>query len=141
MGILISHSTIYMFRNWLIAFMLFELAKFYAQIQVHRTIREDEVALTGISLPKKALGFAINQLSFAWFLYGNVLYYSARPQPELGVIFSSLFCSLLIYGYTYMFKHVLECAFLCVVSPLWYCLYPSSEIYYNLSSVQFFVIQ
>lgn len=119
--------------------MLFELAKCYTQLQLRRAINEDEDSLTGVSLHTRVLGCAAEYLSFAWFLYGSVLYHNTDTHSELGVMFSSFFCCVLIYGYTYMLKCAFECTLVFCVAPIWsclYCLYPSSSGVYNLTSVE-----
>ena len=116
-----------MLRNWLIAFIFFDLAKWYTQLQLRRAISEDENSLTGISLRKRILGCAVEYLSFAWFLYGTVLYHYTIPQSDLGLIFSSFFCCILVYGYIFMLKCAFEHTLVFCVTPILSCLYYTSD--------------
>lgn len=119
MAIATSPSTIYMLRNWLIAFIFFELAKCYTQLQLSRSLDRDQTSLAGVSTHTHVLVHAADYLSFAWFLYGSVLYHYTNPQEDLGVIFSSFFGCVLVYGYSFMLRHVFERTIVLCVTPLW----------------------
>ncbi len=122
LAILISQSKAYFLRNWLLAFILFELLKLYSQVHVYRAVRESELYLTGVSLRLRLFSFAVDNACFLWFLYGNVLYYTANEDTEMGLMFSTMFCAILIYGYTYMIKYTVEFVVVCCVMPIWVCI-------------------
>lgn len=124
-AIIISQSKAYYLRNWLLAFILFELLKLYAQVHVYRAVRENELYLIGVSLRVRLFSFAVDNCCFLWFLYGNVLYYTANEDTEMGFMFSAMFCAILIYGYTYMLKYTVEFVVVCCMVPIWSCLSPA----------------
>ena len=135
---MICDSGVYQLRNWLIIFIICELVKLYAQLHLRRAVRENELYLTGVSLKVRLLGFAVDNVCFIWLLYGNVLYYNAPPQCEIGFVFSSMFCSILIYGYSCMIKFAFEFVVVFCVVPIWsfICyLQPKDEITLKLTKV------
>ena len=110
MAILISQEKAYNLRNWLFAFILFELLKLYAQLNVYRAVRENELYLTGVSLRVRLFAFAVDNACFVWFLYGNVLYYTANAHSDIGNIIRNnafrirIFCRIL--RHTYLWIHL-----------------------------------
>ena len=105
-------------RNWLFIFIPIELTKVYAQLKVRRSIRENELYLTGVPLVVRLFSFSINGVDFLWFIYGNSLYY----QLENKDLFSYIFSSILIYGYGAMIKFIFEFVVIILIAPIFYCI-------------------
>jgi len=138
MAILICKSEVYYLRNWLLTFIVLQGIKLYAQFQVYNAVRDNEMYLTGVSLRIRLIAFGVDNGCFIWFLYGNVLYYYYETRDDMGFIFTSLFFSILIYGYTFMLKFAIECIVVCCAAPIRSFLdylYPTIEPTTKLSKV------
>ena len=115
-----------------------ELVKVYALMLLRRAVRESEIYFTGVPLRVRLFGFAVDNVCFIWFFYGNVLYYYSPNQYDPGFVFNSLFCAILIYGYSCMVKFVFEFVVVFCIVPIWsfiWYLYPKKEPTTSLSKV------
>lgn len=126
----IADSAVSQLRNWLLVFAACEVVKIYALLQLRRAVRESEVYFVEVPLRVRLFGFAVDNVCFVWFLYGNTLYYNSQSQYDAGFVFNSLFCAILIYGYSCMVKFAFEFVVVFCVVPVWsfiWYLYPRKE--------------
>ncbi len=116
------------FRRWILVFAGLELGKVAIKGCMYIVLTRRSFPLQAVPIGLRLLAFVLDSFWAIWFAYGNILYYSSDTDAgirfgellRVETAFSVLFCVIVIYGYMYMTKYVVDFVMFCCVMPLWY---------------------
>ena len=73
-------------RAWFSIFIFIETLKIISYFNAYRFIRNADHLIANIPLKCRVAFFAIESISFAWILYGNILFYANSHLQKDGKI-------------------------------------------------------